>query len=422
MMPETRSKTFELAQWSLCAGRLEGIIDKPKSGRWLHGVYYMRGSTQCWRRYVAPKTSRTRFQAQARSAMALVVKAWQSLLTDEQRAAWKTAGRHEKSKPRLGQSGPLLGEETYVKHAMVLLLAGKALPLWPTLRPAFKCNPVAGLRLTNGGQGLRIVVELNGSAEEDVLVYGQAACSASRQKWRHGAFVCVLPKGTHGGRDITAAYVGRFGEPAAGNKVFIRVQQQRDGWKDSAWDFAEVVPLRAGAVLRGLAVGSEGGALQESSERHNQNRLSELPEATGGRRQATGPGGKTVRCTRGSYRATTGTTPSRYRRSGRGRIGKERCRPERGAVRGRRRSRFWQEKWHGGQEWAPVSTGSEADSGLRGRRLSRAGRRFAGQGAFQLEGSLLVGKDNPAIGELLCPKPEPGGVHAGVAPNALRAR
>jgi hypothetical protein len=77
------------------------------------------------------------------------------------------------------------------------------------------------------------------------MVLGQAPCSAGRKKWRRGAYLCLLPAVVGGEVDITAEYVERFGEPEPGTKVFIRTQQQRDGWKDMEKDLSEVVPVKA---------------------------------------------------------------------------------------------------------------------------------------------------------------------------------
>ena len=49
--------------------------------------------------------------------------------------------------------------------------------------------------------------------------------------------------------------MARFGEPEPGKKVFIRVQQQRDGWKDMGKDLSEVVLATPEAADRELTGG-----------------------------------------------------------------------------------------------------------------------------------------------------------------------
>ena len=122
---------------------------------------------------------------------------------------------------------------------------GKEMLLWPAPRPVFKPNPVVGLSITHGSDGVRITLRVSGPVTEDIMVSGQAPCSAGRKKWRRGAYLCLLSAAEGGECDITAKYVERFGEPEPGKKVFIRTQQQRDGWQDIEKDLSEVVPVKA---------------------------------------------------------------------------------------------------------------------------------------------------------------------------------
>ena len=85
--------------------------------------------------------------------------------------------------------------------------------------------------------------------------------SAGRKKWRHGAYLCLLPAPTGGEVDITAQYVARFGEPEPGTKVFIRTHQQRNGWKDMEKDLSEVVPVKTEAGAREAAIPGAGVTL-----------------------------------------------------------------------------------------------------------------------------------------------------------------
>jgi hypothetical protein len=48
--------------------------------------------------------------------------------------------------------------------------------------------------------------------------------------------------------DLTDWYVGRFGEPAPGQQVFIRVRQQRNGWESAQKDVSDVVPAQQPTV------------------------------------------------------------------------------------------------------------------------------------------------------------------------------
>ena len=92
------------------------ILDSPKSGRWGDSVFYMRGNKQCRRRYVVPRDPRTAGQLRARAAFGAASKTWSHSqeLTEEQREAWRTEAAKVQSRPRLGQSGPLTGQQHFV--------------------------------------------------------------------------------------------------------------------------------------------------------------------------------------------------------------------------------------------------------------------------------------------------------------------
>ena len=114
------------------------------------------------------------------------------------------------------------------------------------------------------------------------MVFGAAPCSAGRKKWRNGAYLGLLPAPVGGESDITELYVERYGEPKAGERVFIRTRQQRGGWEDDDTDISGVVRAEPLNELHGL---------------HGLNRLHGLHrEAVAGRV------GK--RCTREQYRGS----------------------------------------------------------------------------------------------------------------------
>jgi hypothetical protein len=344
--------------------RRQRIIDIPKSGRSGDGVYAMRGKTLYRRRYVVPRNPRTIAQRQARDAFKNAAKAWGMKLTETQRWAWELVGMQEMSKPRLWQAGELLGEQVFTARNSVLLRVGKEILLWPTPRPVFKANPVSELSVTNGRDGVRIKLRASGPVEEDIMVFGQAPCSAGRKKWRRGAYLCLLPAPVGGEVDITAQYVARFGEPEPGTKVFIRTQQQRDGWKHMEKDLSEVVPVRAGKgecrvrsaecrigatdQAQAASVGLDGlTGLHQSRKLHEVNGLSgsdrrQQDGAAGARAEGMG-----VRCTRGWFRVATASIPSHYRwgTPERWHIANGKWQNE--GVGGRHSRRHWRELWRG---------------------------------------------------------------------------
>jgi hypothetical protein len=98
-------------------GRGRKSVDVPMSGRFGDRVYYMRGKKQCCRRYVVPRDPRTPAQLRWRAALSAASKAWSDNreITEAQRRACRVAGAKERSRRRLGLSGPLTGQLYYVK-------------------------------------------------------------------------------------------------------------------------------------------------------------------------------------------------------------------------------------------------------------------------------------------------------------------
>jgi hypothetical protein len=89
---------------------------KPLSGKSGPFVYYMRKGRQCWRRDVPNRDPRTFRQLRARAAFAAASRFWSQNgpLTEEQRAAWYGEGAKTQSRPRLGQTGTLTGQQRFI--------------------------------------------------------------------------------------------------------------------------------------------------------------------------------------------------------------------------------------------------------------------------------------------------------------------
>jgi hypothetical protein len=90
---------------------------KPMSGRSGPFVYYMLNRKQRWRRYCVPQDPRTAPQRHSRAAFRAASRTWsQKGLTVKQRNAWSADGAQRQSRPRLGQSGPLTGQQNYIRR------------------------------------------------------------------------------------------------------------------------------------------------------------------------------------------------------------------------------------------------------------------------------------------------------------------
>jgi hypothetical protein len=214
------------------------------SGRRGKHVFYMRGRRLYRRLYVVPRNVRTAARRRTRGAFGAISKAWSQVLTEEQRRAWIAAAAKVKSHPRLWQSGRLTGEMHFQGINSARARIGLEMLVFPPERIIFGPNPVEGIAFSYVNGQARLRLKVSGPVTEDIMVFGQAPCSAGRKKWRHGAYLGLLPAPEGGESDITEMYVAKFGEPEPGKKVFIRTRQQKDGWEGWDWDFSEVVPMR----------------------------------------------------------------------------------------------------------------------------------------------------------------------------------
>ena len=118
---------------------------RPASGRAGRYVYYWAYGRLCWRAYVVPKDPRTAVQRRSRAAFGAASKAWSEsrLLTQERRAAWRAAAAKIKSAPRLGQSGPLTAQQTFVGQNSLKEQWNLPLLLEPPKRGSKKAEPRA---------------------------------------------------------------------------------------------------------------------------------------------------------------------------------------------------------------------------------------------------------------------------------------
>lgn len=105
--------------------------NRPVSGRAGRYFYYWAYGHLCWRVDVVPKDPRTAAQRRCRAAFAAASRAWSQseALTQEQRDVWRAQAGKFKSRPRLGQSGPLTGQQHYVPPPYQPRSLSRATPL-----------------------------------------------------------------------------------------------------------------------------------------------------------------------------------------------------------------------------------------------------------------------------------------------------
>ena len=167
---------------------------------------------------------------------------WGLKLTEPQRQRWVQAALTVPSHPSLGQYSHLSGQQLCVKINSTLRCVGQPPLDEPPAPVVFGPNPVGDLVIVNDEEGgVRLLLSV-GPATEDIMLFGQAPCSAGRMKHRRVNYLGLLGPATNGQCDITAPYVARFGQPRPGQKVFVVTCQQKNGWKAQDHVTSAIVP------------------------------------------------------------------------------------------------------------------------------------------------------------------------------------
>src|ERR1035437_3295453 len=137
-------------------------LDIPKSGKCGLIVAYQSRFGSCQRAWVAPSNTQSSARQHMRRAFGSFAPAWGRLLTEAQRKAWNVAGPKVRSAARLG-SGPLTGQQLFQGlNSARACIGKKELLLVPPAPVVFEPNPVGQLTLTNGEDGVRVLLRVSG--------------------------------------------------------------------------------------------------------------------------------------------------------------------------------------------------------------------------------------------------------------------
>ena len=217
------------------------ILDIPQSGK--RGLNVSEGGRngQISRILAIPSNPRSDAQMAVRHALSSMAAKWRTL-TEEQRLAWIAAAKGRKSAPRLGQSGPLTGSQLFAKINCSLATLGTDPVLVPPPFPEFPGNPAGALQITNTGGAISLKLACPSTPLPSTTVRGAPPCSQGKYCVEDYRILGVLPTPAQGACDITSLYTARYGVPAVGSKVFIRVNQNVNGWEDIPVQTSAIVP------------------------------------------------------------------------------------------------------------------------------------------------------------------------------------
>ena len=74
------------------------------------------------------------------------------------------------------------------------------------------------------------------------MLRGAPPVSQGRGRSPGMVFLGTLDAPVNNAIDISAAYKAKYGSPRAGSKVFVRVNQNINGWEDIPSQFSAIVP------------------------------------------------------------------------------------------------------------------------------------------------------------------------------------
>ncbi len=206
-------------------------LDIPKSGKHGNTVAFKSRFGQCERAHVSPRKPRTDAQLRAQTEFGDASLGYNHL-TDEQRHAWCAYGKKVRSHPRGGQSGPLTGQNLYTAINRNQRLLGLPLFSYPPERPIFDPNPVAAFRITQGRDGIALKLSVTAAPAGHILLYASRPYNAARRYCDKFIYLGTLPAAVRGESNITEKYLRKQPPPWPGSRIFIRMCQQVNGWRD----------------------------------------------------------------------------------------------------------------------------------------------------------------------------------------------
>jgi hypothetical protein len=207
------------------------IRDVPQSGSLGETVTYQNRYGIIRRRKTIPRNPRTDLQQGHRTAFQQARAFW-GTLTDEQYLAWDTFAKSFHTSPSLGESAPLSGYELAVQVNVHLASVGLPMTPTPSPIPVFPTNPVMGLTAAMTGDAASLKLQLSGPPVQHVVVFGACPQSPGRRYVDHFALLGLLPEPQGNLVEIAPLYLARFKLLRPGQRVFIRILQQINGWRD----------------------------------------------------------------------------------------------------------------------------------------------------------------------------------------------
>jgi hypothetical protein len=218
--------------------------DIPQVGK-LGTTVTWKGRNGLIRRWKAiPKNPRTLPQLTIRQYLASQANAYDQL-TDVEQEAWIATASQIQSKPTLGQSGPLTGQQLFTKVNCALLAIGSDPVTVPPAKPLMQVLPIDALQVTNTAGVIAIKLHTTGSPPDGTMLRACAPQNSGNRRGTDYRVLGVLGSPVAGYVTITSAYTTRFGVPAVGKRVFVSVNANVGGYEGIPQVFSARVPAAA---------------------------------------------------------------------------------------------------------------------------------------------------------------------------------
>jgi len=220
------------------------VLDVPQTGKLGMTVTWPGRNGLIRRAFVIPSNPRSIAQLTVRNRLQTAAATWRTL-TDAQQDAWTAlAGQHQ-TRSTLGQSGPLTGLQLFTKINCSLLAIGGAVVTTPPAAPQFTLLPISSLTITNPAGVVALNLDTTDSPPDGTMLWGCAPQSAGTRRPVSWRFLGTLDSPVSNKINITAAYTAEFGVPAVDDRVFIKCNQNINGWQDIPVMFSGRVPASA---------------------------------------------------------------------------------------------------------------------------------------------------------------------------------
>lgn len=196
----------------------------------------------------APTQPRTTAQGNVRAAFTGSAQAWRGL-TDAQRAGWHTLGAQVKTTDALGQSSTLTGAQVHLALNGVLATVGTSpisdAPSQPEALAALPPITLEAARQGTAAGAFSLLVHSTAYGGK-VQVYVTPAVSAGRSYFGKSGFrlLTVVDGLVNGSTAVTDAYIAKYGTPALGAKIAVKlVPVSPSGFKGAGHQATAIVSI-----------------------------------------------------------------------------------------------------------------------------------------------------------------------------------